>query len=481
MGRMELHPTDWLTSNTHFDLYSKRGIGLGQDFEWETPNGGGGIEAYYINDRSPFQSTKSAADESLVNSTRYRVKIGHREQLTDNTYFITQINYLSDPFVTEDFFRDEFRRNANPENYAVVQHATDEYAASLRIDRRMNGFYTNMVDRIPELEFDWYRSQIKDSPFYVESESSLSFLEMNDAETNQLPFLRPDNYHSARFDTYNQLFLPLRFDNFFNVIPRTAYRGTWYSKTPNAGAVHRNIFEFGTLASFKMHKQLTDKSGFYGEGLNHIMQPYTEYSYRDNPSKDAVNLYQFDDIDTLESENLIYLGLRNFIQTKRGDKRIANVLDADVYTAYRFEHDDDENGFGLLGAKMNLSLTDHFSVHSDLEYDWHDGSFEDFNARAQLTTTDFSEYSVGYRYLDGVRSLYTAKALLFPNDDWSYEFTVRYDSDGSQWGDRELMVNRRFDCVGVGVGFQCDQDDDIALWLQLWLTAFDRDNKDMRP
>ena len=192
MGQAELHPTDWLTATTHFDLYSSRGVGLGQDFEWETENGTGYFEIYHINDSSPFESAENIAEEALVNSTRYRVKIGHHEQINEDTYFITKINYLSDPFILEDFFSDEFQKNANPENYAVIQKATDEYAASLRVDKRLNDFYTT-VDRMPELEFNWYRSQVAESPFYFQSDNSIAFLEMLNAETNLFPSVKPSD------------------------------------------------------------------------------------------------------------------------------------------------------------------------------------------------------------------------------------------------------------------------------------------------
>ena len=465
---LELHPTDWLTATTHFDYYSSRGLGLGQDFEWETTNGNGYIEAYYINDNSPFESTESTAEEALVNSTRYRVKIGHDHQINEDTYFITKINYLSDPFILEDFFDDEFRRKANPENYAVLQHATDEYAASLRMDKRLNDFYTTL-DRIPELDFDWYRSQIADSPFYFESESSLTFLEMLHQEGTGI--LQPPNYRSARFDTYNQVFLPMRVNDFFNVIPRAAYRGTWYSDTPLGGADYRHIFEFGTWTSFKAYKTLTEKSGYYGEGLRHIIEPYADYLYR-NTSITTNRLHQFDEVDALNGENRIRFGVRNLLQSKRGANRIANILDADVFTTYRFEPVAGDRHFGPLEADVELRLTDQFSILTDLEYDWYQGGFNDFNARAKYTTDDLSEYAFEYRYLDGTRSLFTPSVRLFPNDDWSYELYAQYDGTLGEWRERKLLVNHKFDCLGMGLGLKIDEDDQPMLWVQFWLTAF---------
>jgi len=471
MGRAELHPTDWLTANTHFDLYSSRGLGLGQDFEWKTKKGKGVIETYYINDRSPFENTESLAEEALVNATRYRVKIGHHESINDETYFITKINYLSDPLVLEDFFSDEHRENANPENYAVIQHATDEQAASLRVDRRLNDFYTT-VNRMPELTFDRYRSPIEDSPFYFESENNLAFLEMLNAETNLFPSVKNPDYRSARFDTYNQIFWPIHTQNFLNIIPHMGYRGTWYSDTPGGSSQDRHLFEFGALTSFKAYKTITEESGFYGDGLHHIVEPYAEYLYRAEPTLQPDEIHFFDEIDDLDEENRIRFGVRNFLQTKRGANRIANVLDANLFTSYRFDPQGTQRSWGPLEADIEVHLSDHISILSDLEYDRYKGGFEDFNARAKVTTDDLSEYAFEYRYLDGVRSLFTPSIKLFPNANWSYEFYAQYDATLQEWRERRLLVNHKFDCIGMGLGLKLDENSVPTMWIQFWLTAF---------
>lgn len=466
MGRARLPLTDWLVSTTHLDLYAQRGIGVGQDFGWTTPNGKGKLRAYYINDSDPYNKDDTAAERALVDSRRYRVRLDHQEQIDDETYFRTQFNYLSDPGILEDFFNGEFQREANPENYAVLQRATDQYAAGLRVDHRLNDFYTT-VDRIPQLSLDWYRSALGKGT-YFQSDNTFGFYQMLNAGTNSVA-----DYRSGRLDTFNQVFYPIRVNDFFNIIPRTAYRGTWYSDTPGGSPELRNIFEFGTLSSFKAHKLLTDKNGFYGDGLRHVVEPYAEYLYR-NSSISTNKLYQFDEIDALDDRNEVRFGLRNFIQTKRGAKRIVNFLDADVFTSYRFDRPEGEDAIGPLEADLDLRLTDRFRLQSDLKYDMSSGSFRDYNARARYTTADQSRYAVEYRYLDGTRSLISTSAELFPNDDWSYYFLARYDTTWDEWRERRVMINHRFDCLGMGVGVKVDEDDEISLWLQLWLTAFDK-------
>jgi LPS-assembly protein len=469
-----LHPTEWLTSKTHFDVYSERGIGLGQDFAWKTPRGGGEIRMYYIDDSDPQNENDMRSYRDQVDSQRYRIRLTDREQINRETYFATKLNWLSDPLITRDFFNTEYKNEANPENYAIVQHSAEDHAASLRVDHRLNDFYTT-VNRMPELTYDKYRSRLGDSPFHFESQNNLSFLEMQNSKTNS-PAL--NDYRAGRFDTYNQLFLPLRFKDFFNVIPRAGYRGTAYSDTETGGADYRSIFELGTLTAFKSYKTLTDKSGFYGDGLRHVVEPYADYSWRPKPNLTPEDLPQFDSIDAIDEQNEVRFGVRNLLQTKRGENRIANFLDSDVYTIYRFDPKTGEKSFSNLVADAEMRLTDNFFIQSDIEYNWYSHLMSPANARLKYTADDESEYRFEYRYLDGVRSLYTPSVKLFPNDKWSYEMSASYDQTYGQWYERKIMINHKFDCLGMGVGFKIDEYDDVQFQIQFWLLAFPKETVD---
>ena len=472
-GSATIHPNEWLTAETHLDLYSQRGLGLGQDFRWKTPYGGGAIETYYINDNKPYDNGihNMGYDKSLVDAQRYRVKFTDHEAIDEQTYLATKLNWLSDPLITKDFFNDEFRHQMNPENYAVVQRSADDYAASVRIDHRMNDFYET-VNRMPELTYDRYRSRLGDSPFYFESENNAAFLETLKAKTNSMPAL--PGYDSARFDSYNRLFLPLRFKDFFNVIPRAGYRGTWYSQTdtPTKDPGYRNLFELGTLTSFKTYKTLTEKSGFYGTGLRHVAEPYVDYSWRAAPDLRTNDIYQFDAVDALDKQNEARFGIRNYLQTKRGTKRIVNFVNSDVYTTERFDPATGERSFSNLVADAEFSLTDNFFIQSDLQYDWYKQTINPANARLKFVTDDQSEYSIEYRYLEGTRSLVTPRVKLFPNDNWSYEFSASYDQKFDEWYERKILINHKFNCIGMGVGFRIDEEDTAQFWVQFWLTAF---------
>ncbi len=478
--RAELHPADWLTSNSHFDLYSKRGLGLGQDFLWTTPGGEGRFRSYYINDDDPVDEDDPLPEQALTDSSRYRIQIEHRETLDEQTYLMTRLNWLSDPGIIEDFFNEEYRRAANPENFAVVQRSTDEYGAALRVDHRLNDFYTT-VERLPALSYDRYLTRLGDSRYYFSSENSIDRLELLHAQMPGLTNI-PSDYSAARLDTYNRIFLPLKYQDYLNVIPRAGWRGTWYSSTEDGSSSLRNILELGALTSFKAHKMLSEKSAWYGTGLRHVAEPFADYTYRFEPNLRPDELYQFDDIDALDKENAVRFGVRNFLQSKRGTNRIANVLDSEVYTTLRLETLEDEDTLGPLVADAELSLTDNLWVQSNLEFDWNDQDINPFNIGVHYIADDLSHYRFRYRYRDDetdTRSLFYGSARLFPQADWFYDLGVRYDSDSGVWEERKIVVNRRFDCVAAGVGLKIDEDNEQLFWVQFWLTAFPQAKLDL--
>jgi LPS-assembly protein len=515
-ARAELHPKEGYIANSHFDYYSNRGVGLGQDLKWrldekptkaelaraaaeaageefdeeehyksEEPEYGllGDLKTYYINDSSPYESADTAAEKAQVDSTRYRISFDHQDEINDSTYFMTRLNYLSDPFVLEDFFVEEFHEYANPENYAVLQYATNDYAASVRVDQRLNDFYTT-VNRLPAVDYDRYLKRIGESRYFFESENNVGYygkqysdfdqiLDSDEDATNDADRVTLPDYNSLRMDTYNTAYMPMRYKEFLNVIPRAAYRGTWYSETAYGGSANlRNIFELGTLTSFKAYKTLTQNEGFYGQGLHSVVEPYADYTYRFKPNLEPDDLYWFDEVDQLDAANEVQFGVRNFIQTKRGEKRIANFFESDVFTTLRFDPLEDENTMGPLEADATLRLTDHFYLKTDFEFEWEEAEFSSYNFSGSYQSENQNLYSLSYRYVQDDYMLITPRVLYRLNEKWFYDLYAQYDVELGEWRDRSVKINRTFDCLSVGVGARIDDDDETTIYLQCWLTGF---------
>lgn len=487
-----------MTAATRLDYYAKRGPAVGQDFNWGDPKLSyrGGFQAYYVNDDSPMEGrSDDEVDElfDLVDSDRYRVKLFDTRTLTDRDYMMTDLNYLSDPVVVEDFFDNEYRNNVQPENRISLGHRGDQYTAGLQFNKRLNDFYDN-VDRLPEATLDVPRMKLGETPLYYESENSAAFLNRVYPEDSD-----NEDYDAFRVDSSHMLFYPTKQFGFLSLIPRAGVRGTFYSYTyedatvtnvvsevDTNGVVHvtnlvdtirtdmgsdlRTLGELGFETSFKSFKVLTEEwVGRDDQGLRHIVEPYALYTFVPEPSVTPESLPQFDEIDTLDERNDVRLGVRNKLQTKRRT-RVHDLVDVDVWTTYRFDAEEDEDDFSDLFFDTELRLSDWVMIDFDGSYDPYEGNISTFNTQCGLIFPDESRLSAEYRYADSVRDQLAAELKLFPNLRWSFEAYGRYAIDRSELEEQSYFVTHKTSCIGWGLGFK-EIDSDLQVWAQFWLLA----------
>lgn len=482
---------------THFDMRAKRGLGLGQDFVWgdREKTYDGIVQGYYLSDSDPKRGpdTERRTDD-LIDKERYRLRLAHNQRFDDRTYMIGELNYLSDPFILQDFFGREFRNQVQPENRITLTHREDHYTASVQLNKRLNDFYDN-VDRLPEFSLIVPRLQIADSDFYYESRNTATYLERVFADGSD-----QEDYDAIRVDSSHLVFYPTRHFGFLNVIPRAGYRGTYYSKTYDNRAVTnsfivtddegnvtvtnqvdtivrergsdiRNVMQLGWESSFKAFQTWNDLVVLGdGDGLRHVVEPYLNHTYQARPNLRPDELPQFDAVDTLDKRHDLQLGVRNKIQTRR-QKNIVDILDLNVFTFYRLEKEQDQEDFSDLFWDARINLTRWLPIELDGSYDMYESEMKTFNAEVAYLMTDASRVGLDYRYRRDSQSLLGVRAELFPRDRWSFEVGARMDFEDDDLEEHYYFVRHTGRCVGWGLGYR-QVDDDKQVWLQLWLTAF---------
>jgi hypothetical protein len=261
------------------------------------------------------------------------------------------------------------------------------------------------------------------------------------------------------------------------VTPRASYRATYYSETTDGTGQVRNLFEFGTEASFKAHKVVSTKSRWYGDGLRHTLQPYVNYTYRPTPNLQPTNSYtgasseiwRFDDIDDLDETNEITFGFRNMLQTRQNG-RTRKFMDLDLYSTLDLETETDEESLDTLNADLEFWFTDKINAEIDTEYDLYDNEYDPFNARIAIRGDDGSSFSTEYRVREDYNNLILTKATLWPKSRYSADASIRYDLDDHEFDDSSLVLKRKLDCIGVGLGFR-HTDDDEQIFLYMWILA----------
>jgi lipopolysaccharide assembly outer membrane protein LptD (OstA) len=454
--------TENVDSITDLNLYSKRGVGLGQGFAWDTPSAEGEITGFYLNDQDP----NNRFDDSTISDSRYRIKFENLQNFSDLNYINTKWNYLSDPRILDEFFQREYRSYAQPENYASWVYGTPAIGTEAFVSKRLNDFYEN-TDRV-EYSADLYRMRIGTSPFYVKSENTVSHLDQKFADDDS-PLLQK-SYDSVRIDSANTIYMPRRY-GFVSLVPRAGYRATYYSDTPGGeNDKYRGIGGAGVEVSMQATKVLSDRERWYGKGLRHKIEPYADYTY-ERSDVDASELYQFDDIDRLDDTNKTKIGLRNVLQTKR-DGRLARFIDLDLFTFYLGEQDDAEDDFDSLFLDARMPLTKRVIVDVEGEVDWNNGRLPFLDTRVSYNRNDLI-LSFEHLYVDSFnQSLWTTRADINPEGRWSSELYARYDDKSNDLEEIAMIGYVNYCCMRYGLGYRFYDGNEHGIMLSIGLSAF---------
>lgn len=455
--------TPYFESITDLNLYSDRGVGVGQGFSWEHPKAIGKFAAFYLKDQDPHSKFDEASRIGQeIGDDRYRFKFEHLQRFDDTFYVNTKLNYLSDPAIIEEFFKDEYRSYAQPENYMSWVYGNSTIGTEAFANQRLNDFYDN-TDRW-EYSLDLYRTKIPGTPLYFQSENAIADLDrtIGTLNTNDVP------YGAARLDSANTVFLPGRL-GFLSLVPRAGYRATYYSETVPGGDELRNIPSAGMEVSFQANKVLSERERWYGKGLRHKIEPYADYIYQDSSAAPG-ELYQFDSIDTLQDENKVKLGLRNVLQTKR-DNRVSRFIDLDLYTHYLIEDHGTGNDFDSLFLDARMPLTKRLMVDAEGEWDWNEGRVPFFDTRLSYNKNDII-FGLEHLYQADQKSLWTPRLDLYPNGKYSLEFYGRYNDRDDDLQEVAVIGYMNWCCMRYGLGYHLYDEDEHQIMFSVGLSAF---------
>ncbi|MBU4366194.1 MAG: hypothetical protein KKF10_03595 [Verrucomicrobia bacterium] len=528
---------------SHIDLRMRRGVGLGQNFMWSASGNAkelsternmaqtddkfwnygqmlqneqpeeepkeepwaGDLITYYTRDAWPDEGD---TQPYKIDNDRYRLRLYHNQSFDEQNYFMSQINYLSDPKIIEQFFREEYKASPEPDNYIVLGHRAEHYTASLMVEKRLNDFYTT-VDRLPELKLDFSRQKIWETPFYYQGDTEASYLQKN-WEAN---LTNMQNYAAGRFNTAHMIYYPTKLAGFLNIIPRAGWQGTYYSTTKevytnvttvttlgtnnqpvvtsttnilarDADARFRSLPELGLETSFKAFKVWETYPGDIINNVRHIAEPYANYTLVPEPNVTPDNLYQFDDIDTLGKANQIKFGMRNKIQTQRYNKQqmkshaVYDLINADLWVVYNLDPLPGQNQFSNICYNVRSTPFDWMELKIDGVYDQYSNQVQTINTRLSVNDGTLWKYVVEHRFNNGSSSLLNNELTLSPFINWEYSVYARYefeDSTMQAWG---LTVQRALECIAYKVGCEF-QDDEYTFWIQFWFTKFPKVRMDV--
>lgn len=376
------------------DFYSKRGIGFGERTKIVTENSFTEINAYGIHDLEPYESSGDKRTGRFeIPKNRFDFQLAHRTHLTPRLDFRAQLEWMSDPYMLDDFFSLRADNIDEPPSFAALEYQGDRYSAALYARFQVNDFYTT-IQKLPEARLDLPRQEIiPEWGIYYQGSHSADYLRMNWALFDR-PLKRPasrvKNYETGRFDSVNFLYYPIR-TRFINIVPRAGLRMTGYTNTSRTRITQKDIFvmqtamdeehdfartvknyddrgkakfrmiaEFGVEANTKIYNSWQNvRSEFFGlDGLRHVIEPYVNYTFITDPTVNRDKLLFFDDIDRISELHFIRFGVRNRLQTRNGkfhNAKIRQWFEMENYWDFYIHSEDDFNSIGDFCTKMTFS------------------------------------------------------------------------------------------------------------------------------
>jgi LPS-assembly protein len=466
--------TDDIRGRFRLDYRGRRGVAVGLDSTIDYFNDSQArIKTYYLQDQNPNLNETNIPRKD-VPTGRYRVSLADTTNFTDDIYGIANLTKLSDPYVMQDFYQGEFRIDPVPDNVIAVAK-TDPFYTLTAIERFQANEFFITTERQPEVVLDVKRHALFGGPIFYEGETGFANLRLQFPQDSGF-----ENYGTDRFDTFHQLTFPNTYFGWLSIVPRVGYRGTYYGKTWDLGSTtfippsnplvpdfilppptlanpvkfdgdtFRSVFDTGAEASFKISRKWEDvQSRAFGlDGLMHVIQPFTNFSYvkEDGPDPTAIlaldrfqpstplraiDFPQFTSIDSIDNWTVWRVGVRNKLETRRDDRTIT-WFELDTYLDVNFDNPYDRTEYSNLFNNIRFAPLPWMSFTINSQLPAFDKGFTEVDTIASVQPMANLQLSVAHRYLNGNpffqdSSLFVVGGYYRIDDNWGIGVQEQYE------------------------------------------------------
>jgi hypothetical protein len=514
-----LQEPDGTNGTFDLDYYSKRGVGSGIDVDYAQENRLGHIIGYIINDRGEDRLGRDASRRNLEPPRELRGWFGwvHREFMPYNWQVTTGINYESDEHFVESYYRKEFNTGPDRETYIHLKRIEDNWGLSFLGKGRLNDF-ADELEEYPTGEYHLTGQSIFDDKLTLYSDTQLGqFRQRVGIHHATAISEEPFAFGSHR----SELDMPMWMSG-IKAVPYVAGTVGYDDRSgfnrslvdgSNSGIANEDIVgigEAGLRASSQYWKVYpVVRSRLWDlDGLRHIVRPEL-----------AAAVYEESD-PVVKQHNVIYAGLSQRLQTKRGpadNQRTVDwmrldlggtwVADSEARTEgsgpYRFlwnrpmtplrmytmpgilngDLGDGLKSFETYGPQRNYfnadyswQISDTTALLSDAYYDAQSGTFEQVDIGFSRMRFPDLNYYIGSRYLRNVKVLnehgsnafiFAASYVLDPR--YTLVFSQQFDFDYGANTESDITLIRRYHRVFWSLTFSADASlDRQAIMFSIW-------------
>ncbi len=501
-----------LTSKTdamaRFDYRSERGVGVGIDLSAKYGPGDrsrGNFRAYYAYDTNPGTNDTAFNRSDAPNNDRFIVNFQNRLVANEDVYATFDINSISDQYFLQDYFPGEFVKDPQPDNNVAMNWLTENFQFNVLTRWQMNN-WQEVTSRLPEFSWTAKQAPLFGLPIFYDGVTRFGYLRQQYPSGEQPQYItqlqeavyRPGlidlntallkGYDAFRFDTFHQVSYPHTYFGWLSLTPRVGFRGTYYNQTGNSylvslgeqygGSTFRPIVNAGLEASFKLTARFDKaQSRFLGlDGLKHVIQPFANYALVENMGLSADEILQFDQlvpsailppldfpqftaIDSIDSSNILRLGVRNRLLTRR-DNVTFEWFSLETFADVNFENPYQNDPGSLSNLYNNFMFTPvpWFSFGMATQIPISDNGFTDVNTSfSWQPVRDFS-LVFSQRYIENNPYFQDDSQASIGghwkiNDNWAVSAATTYDFNYESFYTQRYMLHRDLSSWLISAGF----------------------------
>jgi LPS-assembly protein len=323
----------------HFDEYSKRYFGVGDEFRYHPTEGTVGAFLGY------------AIKDPTVDRYRWKVLLN---QVTEDLPFdmrgvlsyqkVSDFNYYRDfeRDITANSLRSIYSRGFVTGNWGphLLNFLVDDRATFVNTggDNNVLDTKNSVVQRkLPELEYRLRSTQLGKTPLYLQFRGSL----------DQLDIARPGSYAGryGRVDVFPELTLPIRTFPWLSLAVTGGERLTWYGNKVDptgtklaGGGLTRALPEASADLVGPSFTRIYNGFGPFGK-IKHLIEPRWTYSYQGTIKKPE-EIPLFDEVDFQSATDFGRIALDNRVLAKPKDEKNGSareILLVEVARSYSFD------------------------------------------------------------------------------------------------------------------------------------------------
>jgi LPS-assembly protein len=201
------------------------------------------------------------------------------------------------------------------------------------------------------------------------------------------------------------------------------------------------------------------------DGLRHVVEPTVSYVYTPRPDKTPAELPQFDtelpssrllplvfpnysQIDSIDSQNTIRMGVRNSLQTKR-EGRVTELLSWSAYTDWRLSPNPGQTTFPDFFSDIEFIPRNWLILTSQFRYDIYGKHWRESNNKITIAPNDVWSWSLGHRYLQddpltyglGNNAFYNTVYYRL-NENWGFRTFHQFEGRNGVLQEQQYVIYR---------------------------------------